>query len=46
LESVDKEVENSDGEKETKSVKTAVCKIGNMKVFRQIEAKLKVMARS
>ena len=33
----EEEVENSDGETETKRVKKVVCEIGRMDVFRKIE---------
>ena len=42
----EEEVENSDGENETKKVRKVVCEIGRMDVFRKIEKQLKVMARS
>ena len=42
----EEEVENSDGENETKKVRKVVCEIGRMDVFRKIERQLKVMARS
>jgi Ca2+ transporting ATPase len=46
LEETEKEVEGEDGSKEKKKVKQVVCKIGNMNVFRKVDQKLKVMARS
>ena len=46
MEEVDKNVEHSDGRLEEKKVKQVVCKIGNMSVFRKVDKKLKVMARS
>lgn len=47
MEDVEKEVSGDEGEdKQKKKVKQVVCRIGNMNVFRKIDAKLKVMARS
>lgn len=50
MEEVDKEVSDDDApegaEKKKVKVKQVVCRIGNMNVFRKVDAKLKVMARS
>ena len=46
LEEQEKEVEGEDGKTEKKKVMQVVCNIANMNVFRKVDAKLKVMARS